>query len=65
MMSDLYARGYAVMMYDTAVDRQTWRHREEQWRLPSEDVRDYEIIDGMRCARVEIVRNAAISRGLA
>lgn len=58
---EIYEAGYAVLLYDIAHDRRTWRFKEEEWRIPMNAVQLHNIPGvATPVALVEDVRAAAM-----
>ena len=57
--NDYYDQGLAVMMYDISHDVMRYRFRDEDFKIPAGSV-PFEIIAGMRFAKIEDVRKVAM-----
>ena len=60
----IFDAGWAIPLYDLALNLRTWRYRDEEYRLPADAVYCQNVI-GVWCnvARIEDVRAAARAHG--
>ena len=58
---DIYDAGYAIMLYDILSEWQTFRFREEEFRLHNKNVFWTTDRFGIATAKIEDVRRAAVA----